>query len=84
VIENILTTATFAPSAHNRQPWRFAAGPGTVEVRMAGSGDVERFPKRLDCGIAMLHLELGARAAGKSGTWSWLEAPGVARFEINV
>lgn len=22
-IENILTTATFAPSAHNRQPWRF-------------------------------------------------------------
>ena len=23
VIENILTTATFAPSAHNRQPWRF-------------------------------------------------------------
>src|SRR6185436_9922865 len=24
VIENILTTAAFAPSAHNRQPWRFA------------------------------------------------------------
>jgi F420 biosynthesis protein FbiB-like protein len=24
VIQNILTTATFAPSAHNRQPWRFA------------------------------------------------------------
>jgi len=23
VIQNILTTATFAPSAHNRQPWRF-------------------------------------------------------------
>jgi F420 biosynthesis protein FbiB-like protein len=23
VIENILATATFAPSAHNRQPWRF-------------------------------------------------------------
>lgn len=23
VIENIITTATFAPSAHNRQPWRF-------------------------------------------------------------
>ena len=23
VIENILTTATFAPSAHHRQPWRF-------------------------------------------------------------
>lgn len=24
VIQNILHTATFAPSAHNRQPWRFA------------------------------------------------------------
>ena len=24
VIEDILTTATFAPSAHNRQPWRFS------------------------------------------------------------
>ena len=24
VIERILTTATFAPSAHNQQPWRFA------------------------------------------------------------
>ena len=24
VIEEILTTATFAPSAHHRQPWRFA------------------------------------------------------------
>ncbi len=23
VIKNILTTATFSPSAHNRQPWRF-------------------------------------------------------------
>src|ERR1041384_294626 len=23
VIQNILITATFAPSAHNRQPWRF-------------------------------------------------------------
>jgi F420 biosynthesis protein FbiB-like protein len=23
VIQNILTTATYAPSAHNRQPWRF-------------------------------------------------------------
>jgi F420 biosynthesis protein FbiB-like protein len=25
VIQNILTTAAFAPSAHNRQPWRFVA-----------------------------------------------------------
>lgn len=30
VIENILFTATFAPSAHNRQPWRFAVVADSV------------------------------------------------------
>ena len=49
---------------------------------MTGSVDGGRFPKSLDCGIAMLHLELAARAAGKSGAWTWLRPPGVARFEI--
>ena len=29
VIERILTTATFAPSAHHRQPWRFAVLTGS-------------------------------------------------------
>jgi coenzyme F420-0:L-glutamate ligase / coenzyme F420-1:gamma-L-glutamate ligase len=36
VIENILATATFAPSAHNRQPWRFCVVTDlSVKLRLA-------------------------------------------------
>jgi nitroreductase len=82
--EKAIEAARLAPSAGNRQPWRFSAGPEFVEVGTTGSRDEERYPKRLDCGIAMLHLELGARAAGKRGSWAWLEYPRVARYEIIV
>jgi hypothetical protein len=43
--------------------------------------DGRRYPKRLDCGIAMLHIELGALAGGTTGVWTRLPAPDVARFE---
>jgi F420 biosynthesis protein FbiB-like protein len=36
VIEEILTTATFAPSAHNRQPWRFVVVTGSVVKKRLG------------------------------------------------
>jgi nitroreductase len=81
--QKAIEAARPAPSAGNRQPWRFSAGPGYIEVGAAGR-DNERFSKRLDCGIAMLHLELGARSAGKTGSWAPLEYPRVARFEIIV
>jgi coenzyme F420-0:L-glutamate ligase/coenzyme F420-1:gamma-L-glutamate ligase len=36
VIQNILTTATFAPSAHNRQPWRFVVvTDSSVKAKLA-------------------------------------------------
>ncbi len=36
VIEDILATATFAPSAHNRQPWRFCVVTDlSVKLRLA-------------------------------------------------
>ncbi|HMB22035.1 MAG: nitroreductase family protein [Chloroflexota bacterium] len=36
VIQSILTTATYAPSAHNRQPWRFAVLTSpVVKARLA-------------------------------------------------
>ena len=74
--EKAVEAARLAPSAANRQPWRFALDPGAITVRTAGSGDGGRYPKRLDCGIAMLHLELGARAAGTGGP---LDVPSRAR-----
>ncbi|MBL0344748.1 nitroreductase family protein [Candidatus Villigracilis affinis] len=42
VIERILATATFSPSAHNRQPWRFAvATTATVKEKLANAMAVE-------------------------------------------
>lgn len=82
--EKALEAARLAPSASNRQPWQFLVEAGVISVRTTGSVDSVRYPKRLDCGIAMLHLELGARFAGARGTWTPLAAPGVARFEIDA
>jgi F420 biosynthesis protein FbiB-like protein len=37
-IQNILTTATYAPSAHNRQPWRFVVITDlSVKARLANA-----------------------------------------------
>jgi F420 biosynthesis protein FbiB-like protein len=42
VIENILTTATFAPSAHNRQPWRFCVlTDNFVKTKLADAMAIE-------------------------------------------
>ena len=61
--------ARMAPSALNIQPWRFSFGAGAVTLSTDGKKDPHGIPKRLDCGIAMLHFELGAWAAGMRGTW---------------
>ncbi len=73
-------SARLAPSAVNRQPWRFRLGPGAVDLSFDEAGPGTVGAKRLDCGIAMLHLELGARAAGADGSWEFSDAPGVAVF----
>ncbi|MCX6565302.1 MAG: nitroreductase family protein [Candidatus Aminicenantes bacterium] len=76
-----LEAARAAPSAGNRQPWRFALTPGSITVRWDSGRNGVRYPKSLDCGIAMLHLELGARASGVAGSWEFLDPPAVARFD---
>jgi hypothetical protein len=75
-----LQAARLAPSARNRQPWRFTVEPGQVKVTAAG-GPQEHEKQRLDCGIAMLHLEVAALAAGVHGQWAALPQPGVAVFK---
>jgi F420 biosynthesis protein FbiB-like protein len=45
VIQNILTTTTYAPSAHNRQPWRFVVVADLsvkTQLAQAMSEDFER------------------------------------------
>lgn len=72
--------ARIAPSAVNRQPWRFDLEPGSVTVSVVARGAEGSISRLLDVGIAMLHFEVGARVMGDSGTWELLERPAVARF----
>jgi nitroreductase len=76
-----LESARLSPSARNRQPWRFEIVPEAITIRLDAPPDGDRYPKRLDCGIAMLHLELGATSEGAPGHWIFLDTPGVARYE---
>lgn len=71
--------ARMAPSAMNRQPWRFALEDDRLVLRLAGV-DTPRTSKHLDGGIAMLHAEVGAICAGMSGRWELLDGPDVAEF----
>jgi len=80
--EKAIEAARIAPSASNRQPWRFVVGEISITVRVDSPIDSDKYPKRLDCGIAMLHIELGALAAGKKGSWTSLSGPNVALFDL--
>jgi hypothetical protein len=49
------------------------------ELSKGPEGSISR---RVDCGIAMLHFEVGARLMGGVGVWEMLEAPEVARYRV--
>lgn len=81
-----LEAVRVAPSAMNRQPWRFSYDEGSERVPESivvsfDGPDAPKISKRLDCGIAMLHFELGVMAEGVRGTWESLDSPQVARYE---
>ena len=40
--------------------------------------------EQLDCGIAMLHIEIGAFYEGVKGNWVYLNDPEVARFKLGT
>ncbi len=72
--------ARIAPSAVNRQPWRFELDQGAVKVTVVKRGAEGSVSRLLDVGIAMLHFEVGARLMGASGVWQVLGSPDVALF----
>ncbi|MGQ9778692.1 MAG: nitroreductase family protein [Bacillota bacterium] len=80
--QTAIEAARHAPSAVNRQPWRFLVEKEaiTVKIDSPGRSPAATAAKRLDCGISMLHLELGAAFAGVEGEWEWREGVEVARF----
>jgi nitroreductase len=81
-IEPALEAARIAPSAINRQPWRFLVAPDSITVSVESARMNLGISKRLDCGIAMMHIEVAALDSGVKGRWELLEAPAVARFTV--
>ncbi len=76
-----LEAARLAPSAFNRQPWRFSIEKDSITISIDSSpGRDLVVSKRLECGIAMLHIQVAALVYGIRGQWEFLEAPQVARF----
>ena len=77
-----LEAARLAPSAVNRQPWGVHVERDSVTVFVRTTEPGFQISKRLDCGIAMLHIELGALGCGLQGKWDLLEHPNMARITI--
>jgi nitroreductase len=80
-VKPALEAAALAPSAVNRQPWRFDISPEAITVITGGRTPEFNVSKRLDCGIAMLHIEVAALVRGIQGRWELLAEPQVARLK---
>jgi hypothetical protein len=67
-IENVMTCVQNAPSAINRQPWRYGVKAGALYVKkpVIPGGP---FPEGLDIGISMLHASCAATVVGHNGVW---------------
>ena len=81
-VEAALEAARLAPSAVNRQPWRFTVDKNAIKVSVDNLKHSHNISKRLDCGISMLHLEVGAFSKGVAGEWEYLTDPEVAVFRV--
>ncbi len=81
-VKTALEAARVAPSAVNRQPWRFSVEQDSITISVDNLNDTLNISKRLDCGIAMLHIEVASLHCGVRGEWEFLDSPQVARFDI--
>ncbi|HWR88811.1 MAG TPA: nitroreductase family protein [Dissulfurispiraceae bacterium] len=82
-VKPAVEAARLAPSAVNRQPWRFHIGDQSITVSVDNLKDSYKISKRLDCGIAMLHIETACRTGGVGGTWEIFDPPVVGRFTVD-
>lgn len=63
-VKNGIKLGSYAPSRLNRQPWRFFYKDDKIVINCKGEPSAY---KRLECGIALLHVEIGALDAGVEG-----------------
>lgn len=82
-IKTAINLARLAPSALNRQPWRFYVDQQMTGIKITVDQPTGLERKRLDCGIAMLHLEVGALSHGIKGRWCYLDRPDIAIYQVD-
>lgn len=63
-------------------PWRFEVVQQSITVSVDSNKGNYGISKRLDCGIAMLHIEVSAIISGVAGKWDFLDPLQVARFTV--
>jgi nitroreductase len=79
-IEEALEVGRLSPSAHNNQSWKFKVNTESITISVSKArGKLKQF-NRMDCGIALLHIQLGALSAGINGSFRFLNDPDVAVF----
>ena len=79
-IKPALEAARIAPSATNRQPWMFTIQDNSITLANDPGKLDFKVSKRLDCGIAMLHIEISALNSNVRGGWTFLDPPSIVRF----
>ena len=79
-VKTALQAARLAPSAVNKQPWRFRVDTGEEKITLVSSRqqDNHGVSPYLDCGIALLHLLLGAGQKLKQPAFDLQQPPAVA------
>lgn len=82
-ITTSLEAARLAPSAVNLQPWKFTVSKDSIKISENNTNKKFPIKPRLDCGITMLHIKIGAMHAGVKGSYEYLNSPDVAVFKIN-
>ena len=70
--KSALEAARVAPSAVNKQPWRFAFDVRSISVLEKNSMITKKYAG-YDRGIAMLHATIGAQREGRDGRWQACE-----------
>jgi nitroreductase len=82
---DLVEAARLAPSPMNRQAWRFALDEDDrLCVSLSGAAPVLGLSTRVDCGVAMLHVDVAARAAGHEGDWEFGSGSAVARWRPRI
>lgn len=64
--KSVIECGRLAPSSMNAQPWKFHTYSDAVSIELAKNNHGFEL---IDCGIAMLHMELGAKAENVDTTW---------------